>query len=283
LLYQVLDPKYSVEQINRYWAALKTKALHGADRTLSTPSKSIVWSIKTYNLLPKNKTLASLLELEQTSRFGNFSIDGAILFSGIPDARKLTHGNLEIKNYSPILIDEKISAAMDIISTYWPDGAKEAHSILVGFVPFFEDVSHSYSNPKLFGMLFMNWDLFADQSSAFWATTLIHEAAHHALFVATALDRLIVGDAAEPVFSPIKNTHRPAIAAIHGLFAMSRMLLWGRKIQRAHPEEFRRISDKYYPGVIDGLAALGGVELTPAGLDLLSSIRESIDEDRTPS
>jgi HEXXH motif-containing protein len=283
LVYQVLDPKQSVEQINRYWAALKIKALRGAENISSPPLKSIVWSTKIYNLLPKDRTLSSLLELEQTSRFGKFSIDGALLFAGIPAAKKLTHGNLEIKPHSPSLIDKKLSAALNIISTCWPDGAEEIHSALIGLVPLFKDVSHSYSNPKLFGLIFINWDSFVDQSSEFLATTIVHEAAHHALFVATALDRLIVGDAAEPVFSPIKNTHRPAIAAIHGLFSMSRMLLWARKIQKSHPEEYGRIIDRYYRGVVDGLAALGRVELTPAGLDLLFTIRETIDEDRIHS
>lgn len=118
--------------------------------------------------------------------------------------------------------------AEEILAEAWPEAAREYESMIKG-VAWFESANRkNFSDPKAFGMIFFNVGNGSDPYRL--VEELVHECAHHALFIETSTDQLLVNPKQE-AFSPIRNQMRPAIGVYHGSFAMGRMVELARRLR----------------------------------------------------
>lgn len=86
----------------------------------------------------------------------------------------------------------------------------------------------SASHPWLFGCLFCSAATLAD-GPEIMAETLIHELAHHELFLLNLVDRLVLPDADhDQQFAPFQNRLRPTIGRLHSAHALFRMIEYQR-------------------------------------------------------
>lgn len=82
----------------------------------------------------------------------------------------------------------------------------------------------SASHPWLFGSIFCHHATLAAEPDAV-ASMLVHELAHHELFLLNLVDRLIRAESdAERRFAPFQGRERPAIGRLHAAHALARML-----------------------------------------------------------
>lgn len=79
------------------------------------------------------------------------------------------------------------------------------------------------SHPKTFGMVFFG-NFLMNQPTSQAAISIVHELAHHELFLINLIDRLIDEsfDRSEK-FSPLQKKSRPPIGRLHALYALFRM------------------------------------------------------------
>lgn len=279
----------SADTANRYWAALKNAALkrignHSNPELL--PIKNLAWPLTTYaNAYPSwrestaEKTVESILNLE-ASLFTENILTDADLFLSLVRGKQASFCSYSMGNYEDDL-KRKLSMAINIVRDHWPDAFLEYESIVRGFA--FVDSFQSFtsaSDPKIFGLIHLDFLFYKNKSSFELATAIIHEVAHHALFIATAVDPMLVNPA-DPLYSPFKNQERPAIGVLHAAVALYRMLVWSehisifRTIDNADAQiEIKRIDEILKPKFFATLDQLASVEFTPGGKNLFANLSE---------
>jgi HEXXH motif-containing protein len=165
--------------------------------------------------------------------------------------------------------------SFSIVQDIWPEAAVEIANTNVCISWFQDEKKLSYSNPQLFGIIFINSKLY-ELNSISLATLLIHETAHHALFVETSIDKLIDDDYTRLVFSPFRGESRPIIASLHALVAMSRMLLWSNKILTnglTYKKESDAIKTKVLPKYKQAIHEMDGIKFSVRGQALMKELK----------
>ena len=180
-------------------------------------------------------------------------------------------------NEKPLLeaANQNLHKSLLVIEKIWPEAHEEIKAFNLG-VGWFDDKQRiSYSSPKMFGVLFINGRI--NQSDPIkLATSLIHECGHHALFVETAIDKLIPEDYAIEVYSPLRGTVRPAIGALHGLMAMGRMLVWASHLKK-HMGDYKNEGDNIIATLLlkycDGIRSMDSIQFSERGNAFLSELK----------
>lgn len=270
----VADLGVSADNIVRYWGALRKRALAGMENPpAQAPVRSYLWPFLTYARSPWSSALplTNLFDLEREEFSGTPMRDPMRFLErlGGGSSPKFTYATGEALRAAP---NAKLREAMDLIAAIWPHAAKELDVASLG-VAWIESPSgrvESSSDPKSFGIVHVNAEFFAKVSSHELATSLVHEAAHHALFVETSIDPLIPDDFKTPVYSPLRQEMRPAIGVLHAAFSISRMGQWAQKLisnggNESDLNEVRRIRSKYVCGLGPALEGLKALRLSERG------------------
>lgn len=120
----------------------------------------------------------------------------------------------------------RLDAAIELLRRLWPDGYHELRACGTSICIFSGTATHGFSDPRLFGCIFIHRDMFERASPVLLVERLVHEAGHHALFVETSIDRLIPDDYARTLYSPLRKEPRPALGVLHSAIALARMTAW---------------------------------------------------------
>lgn len=276
----------STQSIVRYWKALHHNALARLDAGSSgeTPVRSYLWPRLIYSKdLPKRISslpLARWLELEREELSGMPMSDPGTFLHRLGEEApvRFAFADRQAVMGGP---NEKLAEALDLIADAWPEARKELDEAVLG-VAWIERPKarlYSASDPQRFGLIYVNAGHFSEFSSHRLATALIHETAHHALFVETARDPLIPADFKTAVYSPLRKEMRPAIGALHAAFTIVRVGQWAQRLQErdhgiAATEEIRRIREAFVGGLRDTLSGLKVVRFSPRGMTIYEELEE---------
>jgi HEXXH motif-containing protein len=281
----------SAEQTARYWRALQKRGLSQLKMVPASdvPVRSYLWPHLIYGETAKDAiaeaSLARWFELEQEELSGLPMRDPKSFLQRLGD-RPLSRFSCidgELVRAAP---NDKLKAAHELIAEIWPEAAGEFSEALLG-VAWIDSPSQriqieSSSDPKRFGVIFLKAAHFRTASHYELATALIHEAAHHALFVETAIDPLIPTDFKTSIFSPLRREMRPAIGVLHAVFTIARMGQWAKRLSERRPtagisDELARIRGKYISGLRATLVELRRVRFSPRGERMLREISDLVD------
>jgi hypothetical protein len=124
--------------------------------------------------------------------------------------------------------------SVKLVESVWPEMASLIRTIDPRMShPPESETYESASDPLRFGQVYYN---MKKSTAIDWARILVHEIAHHYLFVITA-----EWEASGvrypwdiPVYSSIKNTERPLIGLLHGAFAQACMLELAVRLNARH-------------------------------------------------
>lgn len=139
--------------------------------------------------------------------------------------------------------DALYAQAVHLIRKSWPEMAD-----LIAFLdprvslPPESETYESASDPLRFGQIYFNQK---KATAIDWARVLVHEIAHHYLFILTAeweaQGRRFPWDTS--VYSSIKQTRRPLIGLLHGAYAQACMLELASRIDRKLAEYDKSTAD----------------------------------------
>ena len=230
------DVEYSSRRAARYWNAIKQKAFKvygfGKNHPASPTLKSISWSALIFQ-----PAVAKAIQEEYSNPLIDIDNEENNSFQGIHLIRKTSFVDLCLQStgneFEYIFgIDASyvtlIEQALELIISHWPDAHNEVFSLIRGIARIRSSSIDNFSDPKLFGLIHLRID--QDKDPLDYAIDLIHEAAHHALFIESATDQ-ILRDPSQRLYSAIRKSYRPAIGVYHGAVATGRMLEFLRRIR----------------------------------------------------
>lgn len=207
--------------------------------------------------------------IEESRAQGNFSYDASksLLQSlgwKLPAGQDLTDIPSASGQY-------KVQEALELIAKIWPEGLSNLRELCVGLVWFTSPVFFNFSNITFYGGIFFRPDVL-ERSPLEIATLMIHEAAHHVLFIDFMRDPLILDDRSKTVYSPLRKTERP----IHGVFqsqaALARMILWLHRVMECEDQlgsevidEARRFCSRYERDLRAVTEPMSSLRYTPYG------------------
>ncbi len=276
------DPRQSLARIPQYWQALRQRALSRVPELSlldgEIPATSTIYPARNYAKTPPTTDPSEIRRqlAAETACFERGSLVDPAGWTSLPHVAD--HFSYELVKDVGEEDHQRLADALTMIRTYWPEAEQEylAHSRGIVWIKHRE--TYSGSDPKLYGIVFLNKAYFKAHPLVEMATDIIHEAGHHTLFVETAIDPMIPADFAKQLYSPIRQGDRPAIGVLHGLFSMLRMLLWSRRLTAAEPSrgDFRAEQDRmdalFRDGLKPAIADLKAIRLTPGGEALLDAM-----------
>lgn len=124
------------------------------------------------------------------------------------------------------------------------------------------------------GTLFLSLPMENEYSDYELALNIVHELGHQVLMVYQDSDPLLK-NIAEPIFSSVRKTNRPAIMSLHGLVAVYFMLFFLKSLKNQDEEINKYTLEKtkiLYTDFVQGAFALRNCEFTPAGLLLFDEM-----------
>jgi hypothetical protein len=284
----VFDLDTSAERTRRYWRALRDQGISrlGAGLPPEAPARSFLWPFLTYAGDPArafaSRSLKSRLDDERRDFTGfPMAAPGEFLAElGVGDAPGYTFVPAAEVARAP---NENLRQAVRLIEAVWPEAGAEIGSALLGVAWIRSPGGGIVSGcgPKEFGMVLLNAEHYHRASAHELATSLIHEQAHHALFVETARDPLIPEDFAKPLWSPLRKEMRPAIGVLHAVFTIARIGQWAKKLHEKTPgtlvaAEIERLRAKYFTGLRATMENIKSVRVSPQGQRILDDIAGSI-------
>ena len=267
----LLDLTLSAQAGEQYWSALRKRALPTALQVQLLDKKSVYWPLSIY----LRRGISELDSKHLTSPFaGNVLKEYAALEKLFPNYSSLLEYPVLDNQEQVFSAKLKLIEALERIKILWPEGYEEFKKVGLGISWFSSVTRYSYSTPKVFGVLFIN-PIVSNFSVHTLATSIIHEMAHQALFVESAIDKLLPEDFAKPVFSPLRKEMRPAIAALHALVAMARMLIWSQRMNLGNEieqEEGRVLRDKLRPFYSAAIVEISSLRFSARGRLLLNDL-----------
>lgn len=284
----VFDLKTSTERIGRYWTALRDQGLArlGEGAPESSPKQSYLWPHLAYAENPRGalgvRPLGSWLgnEAESFQGFPMASPGKFLADLGVGASPKYRFVPAEDVARAP---NDSLREAVRLIDEIWPEAGDEIRASLLGVAWIHSPDGGIVSGcgPKEFGLVVLNAEHYHQASAQELATSLIHEQAHHALFVETARDPLIPKDFTKSVWSPLRSEMRPAIGVIHAVFTIARIGQWAKKLHEKTPGpsvtvEIERLRGRYFTGLRETMGNLSGLEFTPQGRRVFDDIMGSI-------
>lgn len=276
------DPNLALDKIPHYWLALKQRAIagvHGIDVSTALPAKSSLYPARVYAQSSGARVLAEQLRADLDAETACF--DRGMLTKPATWKQLAGVGRLVDYDLVPDVSEEdhaRLADALAMIRAYWPQAAQEYMAHVRGIVWIKHRETYSGSDPKLYGVIFLNKAYFRAHAIVEMATDIVHESAHHTLFVESAIDPMFAGDFAKQIYSPIRQGDRPAIGVLHGVFSMLRMLMWSRHLTSKAPAraDFRAEQDRmdalFRDGLKPAIADLSDVGLTPGGRALVDAM-----------
>ena len=264
-----------------YWRSLRTQAARRVSsieiaKQDASATKSLLWPAVVYGSEPilahltrqMNGNSAEFLKSEAAC-FDGSTLISADRWSALFDFRHDT--SYRLCNLAPEhLLARAQARAERFLAEVWPEAFQEFCAMIKGVAWFESSTIKNFSDPKTFGMIFFNMENGCDPYRLI--EEIVHECAHHALFIETATDPLLV-DPKRDMFSPIRQEMRPAIGVYHGSFAMGRILELARRLQALGTPEAslasERIVEKYLTKQRVALSELKKLKLTPQGLSCL--------------
>jgi hypothetical protein len=285
----VFDLEGSAAGIDRYWSALRTKGLArlGGELPAQAPERSYLWPHLCYAENPRAALSAMplpdllALEREEFSGFPMAAPGRFLLRFGVGDTPQVAYVPAEEVAGGP---NESLKEALRLIDAFWPEAGVEIRAALLGvaWIASPDGGVVSGCGPKQFGLVNLNAGHFRGASAHQLSTALIHETAHHALFVETARDPLIPQDFAKMLWSPLRKEMRPAIGVLHAVFTVARIGQWAKRMREADPgpfvsAEIERLREKYFSGIRETMGHLKPLEFTPRGTRIFEEIWGSLD------
>ena len=285
-----VDLNKSSRRAANYWRALKGACR--ADNSVESDVSEfhIIWPLLRYKQIDSNRSVSLLAADCAQSRIGysmRDSADWARTVGLVPSE------DFEMSPSDPFVISTEpiLEKAQVYLRQYWPEAAQEFRALTwaIAWVrPKRLNVA-SLSDPKRFGLVHLNAEMFSKRSAFELATALVHETAHHALYVETAIDPVFQSGAEDLIFSPIRCELRPAIGVLHGLFASFRMIKWAQLLTpHCHSNleienEVKRIKNSYLPGFQATGEKLLLMKLTEGGRKLISElIQQTMHQEASP-
>jgi hypothetical protein len=277
----LVDFQASEKSAINYWAALQNKVnvMYHLE-TKSTKSAAFPWLIyhrRDVQNLPADLSPEKIIS-EEISCFTDLKLTKKQLWNRLPFGSNETH--LSTTNDTDA-VSSLMEKSLLTIKELWPQALAEFEKLIRGIVWISSRKTYSLSDPKLFGIIFLNAEYYINRSYAELATDIVHESAHHTLFVETSIDKLIPEDYKKPIFSPLRLEYRPAIGSLHAAFSLARMLRWARILLGTHLEDLQnegqRLHRLYAQGFVALVAALGELSWSKRGEILLQDLRDESD------
>jgi hypothetical protein len=169
-----------------------------------------------------------------------------------------------------------VSQGIALIQAVWPEAADEMDRVIRNVVLLAGTGLKSASIPLTFGAIYLcpskKW------SAVSYFDLLLHETAHHALVVKTALVRLL-DNPSETARSPLRSDPRPLDGVLHAVFVLARvthalMRLLDHRGQYDR-EDAIQLFLSYRPKLLEGLESLSrSARLTEPGEQLLAALWE---------
>lgn len=218
------DLARSCRHIMAYWRALKMRAIANWPRDVRAPNpwpeRSWVLSYIAYGGTVAGDS-SSLLACASADRNIPVIIDyGRIQAFGIQHTDMLEPTSVSRE------MQVRLHVAFELLERLWPGGFEELRLCASSICTFDGKATDGFSDPRLFGCIFIHRALLENAGSVLLAERLVHEAGHHALFVETSLDRLIPEDFAQKIYSPLRGELRSALGVLHSAIALARMTSW---------------------------------------------------------
>lgn len=272
-------PKISTSRAMPYWNALKVRYLkYQIDKKFA--DKKLTWPALIYSNRSVNSENIGAILSEEAESIENFYVKNPDrLIRALPEIERLVEVELISNHKLTDSHNELILSGMKLIEELWPDAYEETTSICIAATWFKNSKKNTFSSPKVHGLIYLN-ESTQEKDTFSIATSIVHETAHQALFIETAIDRLIPNDFAKPIFSPIRNEYRPAIGALHGLFAMSRMLIWSnhvKNLNKKHSARADKLKNSLVPKIKDAIDTLRVLELSDRGNALIRDSQSTLD------
>lgn len=271
------DRELSARHATAYWGALRAAALKrlGIVPDASLPPMALFWPMTVYatSVAPTSRDALTTALAAEAALF-----DGLLMSRGSAFQSKVGAKAPDLCTYldasTSLSLCEALSHALQLIAEIWPAARSELDALVRGFT-FVETNKRfsSTSDPKIFGLIHIDYSFYQGRSAAELATALLHETGHHALFVATSAAKLI----AEPekkVFSPLRGEDRPAIGVLHAAVALYRMITWGRHLNSETSVEKARIEYDLVPKFRATMKELEAITFLPAGASLKNDLEQ---------
>lgn len=261
-----------------YWLGLRREALRRTSYlgdTEELPLKSQIWPFIIYqaSFNPMSFDLHSKLHLENHSFTGLICQSLAYLEKLPETIASLSPVPSALEDSSLSLFTQMVSSALSLIKSIAPPIYADVIAGIRGFVPITSVNFSNFSDPKYFGLIFINYDKIIDVYGL--AEDIVHETAHHALFAYTAIDPCLK-EPGRLLYSPLRGYSRPTIGVLHSAMALGRILLWVNKLrnggQTNHMDYARMAETKYHPLFVDTIQILSKATLTSKGRDLLEAL-----------
>ena len=273
-----LDPIEGAKSVAQYWKALRLSAVAKANFPAEKTDKSSLYSWCVYGNVEKKSSIGtneieSLLRMEQGAVNKFLEINDRAAFALLP---VLDGTPFEISDVTTPP-SSRLAQAMSLVEMLWPAQYREIHATISGILWIKSQSIYSGSDPKRFGLIFLNPFYYADRGIPELGTAIVHETAHHALYVETARDRLFLDDPAKMMYSPLRRGPRPAIGVLHAVFTLARMFMWARQLEAIRtPDaqaEVASLITGYGSGFISAVNALASIRWTSRGQALMAELR----------
>ena len=277
------DIPYCIKESHDYREALRKAVLAGnkeGSKGDETPCmeddqlKSLLWFRQYYNPKFRSETADAswqeLLDLEKS-----FFSDGFLVKNEFFERMGFPKKTLRV-NVSPVL-QTKIKAAVEIIRETWPELLDKVNEVVRAYACIdTEDDTRAFSDPKFYGLIFLETVFFEKEDNFEIAANIVHECAHQELFVETSRDSLIPDDYGKEVFSPIRKSYRPAIGVYHAMFVHARVISWCKRIiasgNPAYLEDAKKCLATEQRRLKGSLESLKVVELSERGQEIYDRI-----------
>lgn len=160
---------------------------------------------------------------------------------------------------------KRIVSARKQLSALEQEAGQLVEEIFSKFVRMKDGQFAGASMPTAFGAYFAG-DQFFQLSLSEQMISLVHELAHHELFLINLVDRLVLEEADFNMsFAPFQGKVRPPMGRLHSLYALFRMLQYSKSLGG---------DSSFFEDKLDQtVKSLSASDLSPFGLALIRSIR----------
>lgn len=176
-------------------------------------------------------------------------------------------------------IDETLrcrDAAFGLIRAAWPEAFSEVQLCTHRMIFYPGKIASGGSTPRTFGAFYCT-----DHNDPMvkYASSLIHESAHHFLNILRIEDRLMESPYDELIYSPLRRENRPAWRVVHAAFVMARIQDFLDRALKSAPENKGEILKElleYDSTQAQTLKNLSRVKWTAFGKDLWDYMHEML-------
>ncbi len=283
------DLAFSSSRAEKYWAAIQKRALTRLEsfniKTVELSNeqfhkKSSAWSVFLYTTdeklssILKNNDVKNIFDIEKNC-FNNTHLVDAPLWK--KTLQPIEDGRFIYASDSPLGGEPPLIEALEIIEKSWPEGFAEFKILIRGCAWIYSARIESFSDPKLFGIIHLRRNL--KMPPFLLALDVVHETAHHAFFIETSIDPILLNPSQE-LYSSMQRKNRPAIGVFHAAVAIGRMLIFCKKVIQTPGFDTKtyELAKKSYDNCIhDQLISISEIKKTPLTATGVKCFNEIID------